>query len=515
VSYDVIIIGAGHNGLAAAAWLARAGRTVAVVERSAMVGGLAAGEEFHPGYRSAGLLHDTTGVRAAIVRELDLERFGLRLRREPPAMLLLGVRDAPILLPGDPQQRTQAIGTRMPRDAEQYARYTDFLARIAAALDPFLNGPPADLVDPAANGGWELLRRGLRLRRLGRRDMLELLRLPPLAAADWLAEWFETDWLQATLALPAVAGNFMGPRSPGSTGNLLLQACAAGPGVEGGAPALVKALEAAARAHRADIHTSANVTEILLGDTVRGVRLESGEELQAPVVAASCHPRQLFLNLVPRRALSFRLAHRIETYRSRGTTAQVLFALRAPLHPAAGAELPAASDGAFEFAHTARSLDDIERAFDAIKYRRIPERPILEIHVPSAVIPEHCPPGHAVVSVHVHFVPYDLEPGWGPEERERLGDRVQEIIGEHCGTLDVVARYVLAPPDLEARYALPGGNIHHGEHSLDQLLVRPVPECSRYGTPIPGLFLSGGGSHPGGGLTCMPGTLAARAILAA
>jgi len=280
--------------------------------------------------------------------------------------------------------------------------------------------------------------------------------------------------------------------------------------VEGGAPALVKALEAAARAHGADIYTNANVTQLLLADTVRGVRLESGEELQAPVVAASCHPRQVFLGLVPRRALSFQLAHRIESYRSRGTTAQVLFALRAPLRSAS-----TAADDAAVFAHTARNLDDIERAFDAVKYRRLPERPILEIHVPSTATPELCPPGQAVVSVHVHFVPYDLEPGWGPGERERLGDRVQEILEPHCGSREVVARCVLAPPDLEARYALPGGSIHHGEHSLDQLLVRPAPECSRYRTPVPGLFLCGGGSHPGGGLTCMPGTLAARAILAA
>ena len=507
--YDVIVIGAGHNGLTTAALLAKSGRKVLILERRKVVGGLAASEEFHPGYRNAGLLHDTTGVRRHVVEELQLEKHGLRMRGHRPDVLALGNDGESLLVRGETEPAASEIGRVSKKDEANYREYHAFIDRIRPVLRQFLDRPPMDLVNVETIGLRDALGRALRLRRLGRRDMMELLRLPPMCVADWLDERFETDLLKSALALPAVAGTFMGPRSPGSNMNLLLWEGAAGPGVVGGGPALVAALEQAARAAGAEIRTDAAVERILVDSgKVRGVAIEKGEEVRAPAVAASCDPKHTFLELLPSGAIPYRLAHRIRGFRTRGTTAQVLLALSAP--PAFAAR----NDERIEFARTGAGLLEIERAFDAVKYRTIAETPILDIHVPTIAAPDLAPQGHAVVSILVHFVPQELEPTWNEAERERLGDRVVAILERHAPgvTSKVVAGEVLVPTDLEDRYGTTGGHIHHGEHALDQLLIRPVPDCVRYATLLHGLYLCGSGSHPGGNLSCAPGSLAAAAI---
>jgi len=223
-------------------------------------------------------------------------------------------------------------------------------------------------------------------------------------------------------------------------------------------------------------------------------------------VVASCHPRTVFLDLLPPAATTFRLRERIANFRSRGTTAQVLLALDKAVELPEGAGL----------ARIAGHVDDIERAFDAVKHRRFPDAAVLEVAIPSASDPALAPAGASVVSAHL-FAPYEVDGGWTDAARDKLARRVVEVLDRHLPGLraSVVGSAVLAPPDLEARYGLVGGNLHHGEHGLDQLLVRPIPECVGYRTPVPGLFLCGAGSHPGGGLTCAPGLLAAETILAA
>ncbi len=505
--HDVIVIGAGHNGLTAAALLAKAGRRVLVVERRDRIGGLAAADEFHAGAQSAGFFADTTLVQRELLAPLELEAHGLRWRTQPAGTLALGAPGDNLYLAGDPRQAALAIGRRNARDGEQYLGYHAFLARVAPALRQFLCEPALDPTAVEAVGARELFGRAMRLRRLGRRDFLELLRLPPLSVADWLGEWFADDLLKSALALPPLASTFLGPRSPGSNALLLRQACTRGPGFEGGGPALVTALERAARSQGAEIRTDAAVARVRLGAAastaafgshVQGVLLENGESIDAPLVAASCHPAVLFLSLLPPRSLPIRLAHAIEHFRSRGTTSQVLLSLQRPIRYL-GHE-----DTDIERAQTGARLDDIEQAFDAIKYRKIAPRPVLEIQ---------SLPGPAA-SVLVHFTPHDLDRGWDASARERLGDRVVELLAEQTQGLDVVARQVLAPPDLAARYAIPGGNVHHGEHALDQMLLRPAAGCVGARTPIRGLFLSGSGTHPGGGITCLPGVLAAQSILA-
>ncbi|HEY3174241.1 MAG TPA: NAD(P)/FAD-dependent oxidoreductase [Candidatus Polarisedimenticolia bacterium] len=514
-TYDAIVIGAGHNGLTCATWLAKAGRRVLVVESRDRVGGMAASEEFHPGYRSVGLLHDTTGVRLEVVRALELARHGLKVRSCRPSILVLGDGSGGgprLLLSGVPAQAAREISRLSSLDGEAYLKYRAFLDRIGPVLRGFLDEPPVNLIDIESAGIWNLMKRALRVRRLGAKEMMELMRLPPMSVADWLGEWFETDLLKAALALDAVAGTWMGPRSPTSNMLLLMHEAAAGPGIEGGGPALAAALEKAARAAGVEILTEARVERILVdgaASPVKGVALSGGAVVSATVVAASCDPKQVLLKLLAPGTIPYRLEHRMEGFRARGTTAQVLLAVKGPVRFAG------ATDDQVEFARTGGSLVEIERAFDAVKYRRASQTPILDIHVPTVSRPELAPTGGSVVSILVHFAPYDLEGGWDDLQRRALGDRVVAILETQAPgvTAGIVRGEVLSPADIETRYGVTGGQIHHGEHALDQILIRPAPECVGYRTPVPGLYLCGGGSHPGGGLTCQPGTLAARAIL--
>jgi len=507
--YDAIVIGAGTNGLTAAAYLAKNGRRVLVVERRPVVGGLAAADEFHPGYRSAGLLHDTSRLRPWIVEGLSLPSHGLRLRETRPGVLFAAGGES-LWLPGSTEDAVREIAGRAPADAERYAEYRATLDRIGRPIVEFVDSPPLDLLRPETMNPFVLLRRALSLRRIGRSDLMELLRLPPMCVADWLDEWFDDDLLKAGLALQAVSGSYLGPRSPGSNANLLLQETTCGADVLGGGPALVDALERAARGSGVEIRTGTPVHGILIdGGGASGVRLDDDEEIHGKLVAASCDPGRSLLALLPRAAVTARLERNLRRFRCRGTTAQLLLAIDGIPEFAAG------NGSKFEFVRVAGDMTEIERAFDAVKYGRCSEQPVLEIHVPGS--DGFAPEGHAVVSVLAHFAPRALREGWNEESATRLGDRILGRVEEVAPGISarIVAREIRSPADLEEIYGLPGGQLHHGEQSLDQLLVRPSPECSRYATPIPGLFLCGSGSHPGGGLTCGPGGLAAQAMLSA
>jgi phytoene dehydrogenase-like protein len=464
-----------------------------VLERRELCGGLAASEEFHPGYRSAGLLYDTTGIRPAVVEALGLDAHGLRMRAHRPDVLALGREGESIYIDGHPGRAARDLGEISRKEGEAYGAYQDFLSRLRPALAPFLDEPPLDPVNLESNGIMALLRPALRVRRLGARHMMELLRLPAMCVADWLGEWFENELLRATLCLPALSGTFMGPWSPGSNGSLLMREAAAGPGAQGGGHQLVEALLSAARDRGAEIRTEATVESLLVeSGAVAGVSLAGGEAVSAPVVAASCDPKHLFLGLAPPGTIPKRLEHNVGGFRTRGTTAHVLLATTGPVRFAGRPDVPV------EHARTGHHVDAIERAFDVVKYDAFPEAPALEIHVPTVTHPELAPEGGSVISVLVHFVPYSLNGGWDDEARQRLGDRVVEALATHVPGLPsmLVGRRVLVPPDIESRYGT-------------------TAECVGYDTPLPGLFLCGAGSHPGGGLTCGPGALAARAIIRA
>ena len=508
-TYDVIVIGAGHNGLTASALLAKQGRRVLVLERHSIIGGLAAGEEFHPGYHTGGLLHDAGQVRARIVRHLDLESHGLEIRSQKPPVLALDPEGRGMLLGDRDHHTAKEIGFYSPADAGQYLKYRKFIRRVAGVVNRLFDQPPPAVGSTGGRTCWDLFRTGLALRRLGKTTMFQLLRVAPMSAADWLNGWFETGCLKAALANAGLGGNFMGPLSPGSAFNLLLQECAAKNHIRGGPPALIAALEKAAKSRGVEIRTEAEVSEIRVSEErATGVVLKNGEHIPAALVAASCDPRHTFLNLLPGHAVENRLKHRMQNIRGSGSTAKVNLALDRQL------EFSGRSGQKIAFARTGRHLDRIEKAFDACKNGRFSDDPVLDIHIPSASSPGLAPPGHGVVSILVHFVPYGLRPEWDQGQIEKLGDTVVATLEQYAPgvTRAIVARQVLSPVDLEARYGLFKGHILHGEHALDQLIFRPTPECARYHTPIAGLYLCGSGSHPGGGITCAPGALAASVI---
>jgi len=510
--YDAVVIGAGHNGLTAACMLARSGRKVAVFESRETPGGLAAGHEFHPGFHTGGLLTDTSAVRPAVVEKLALSSFGLVIVQGRPAVFLPHSRRKGIHLSANLGDTAEEISRYDEREAEAYLGYRAFIARIGKFMNELFLGLPADVDDLERRDFIGLLKKGLALRRLGKKDMLEVMRINLMCAADWLDEWFHLDFFKAGLVAPALYGTFTGPRSPGSNANLVLYECAANNRIEGGAPALIAALTRAAQALAVEVRTASRVARIdIARGAARGITLAGGETIEAPLVLASCHPKQTLLELIDGSLLSLETEAAIRHFRSRGTTAVVNLALKRPISYACRPELrPVYTRLA------GPSLDALEQAFDAAKYRAFSQRPVLEIHDPTADGSGKAPAGAAVASLLVHYAPFDLAGGWDEPQRQKLCDGVLAVLEEAApGTTEnVLASEVLAPPDLEARFGLSNGHIHHGEHALDQLLVRPTRDCGGYATPFAGLFLCGSGSPPGGGLTCLPGLLAARSALA-
>jgi phytoene dehydrogenase-like protein len=509
MAYDVIVIGAGQNGLACAAKLGAMGRKVLVVERRDVVGGLCAGESFHPGYSHTGIHHDSTGLRLEMVENLKLGTHGLNISPDYPEVFAPQEKGTGLLLAHNPKVAAAEIAHHSELDASRYADFRATIAKFRNIIEPLLNEPPPNIFDPGAKDLLGLLPHAIATRRLGKQDMLELMRVPPMCVADWLREYFETELLSSAMAQPAISGAWCGPWSPGTAATLLWHECTKTRGVAGGPTALISALESAAKSAGVDIRTGATVQEIKLsGGAVSGVVLADGEEILATTVASSCDPKVTFLDCLPPHAITHTLEKHIVNYRMRGTSAKVHLALSGPLTFACRPDLRP------EFIRTGEHLDDLERAFDPVKYRQLPARPMLEIFVPTIASPDLAPSGHSVASIMVHFVTHGLDGGWTDERREELGDIVIDELARYAPSVrDIqVAREVLTPVDIEQRYGVHGGHIHHGEHGLDQLLTRPAPECASYETPIAGLYLCGGGSHPGGGVSGAAGYLAAKRI---
>ena len=510
---DVVVIGAGHNGLVVALRLLRAGRKVVVVESRGDVGGLCAASEFHPGYRAPGLLHDTTGVRRDVVRGLDLARFGLEFESTAPSVLAAHSEHRGVVLHADARRSHQALELLHKGDGDAYLTWRALLSRVRGFVSGLLNRPPPPLRPRSLRDWWSMGTTALALRRLGNADMMELMRVAPMCASDWLEERFSAPLLRAALAAPAVAGAYLGPRASGSAARLLLYECVREGEVKGGPAALSDALHQAVEAAGGEIRVESQVARIAVErGRVRGVTLADGRGLEASVVVASCDPKRALLDLLEPGVLPLRVEEQVRVVRTRGTAAKVNLALDGRL------VFRERGDERHARAVVADDLDAIERAFDAAKYRRCSEAPLLDVSVPSVGAPSLAPKGKDVVSILAHGAPYDLAGGWSEAARERLGDAVVEALERVApGTKDrILARQVLSPMDIEAQYGASGGHIHHGEHAIDQLLfMRPAPSLARYQTPIRGLYLGGSGCHPGGGASCMPGALAAQAILAA
>jgi len=515
-SYDVIVVGGGHNGLVAAAYLARSRRRVLLLERRPVVGGAVATDDLAPGFQ-ASTGADVCGLlRPEILDDLNLAARGLRFLPLDPEVMALG--DEASLRIWRDIWRTQAeLMKQSPRDAEAYPRFTNFLHDFATALDPLFTMTPPNVAAPTLGEQMSLFRRALAVRRLGKKTMQQMLRMPPMPIRDFLNEWFETELLKASFAVDALIGTFQGPFSPGTAFALVPHFLPAVHGggwsfVKGGMGTLASALALAAREAGTTIRTNADVTRITSTDgRVTGVELSNGDRIAARVVASNADPKRTFLHLVDPEELSPEFLVRVRNFEMNGVVAKVNFALdRAPSFRGASEEIPA-------HFRICPSLEYLERAYDDAKYGSASAAPFLDVFVPTVMDPDLAPPGKHVVSALVQYAPYDLRPGHWDKERDKLGDKVVGLLEEHMPGFErlVVARQVLTPRDLEARFGLTEGHIYHGEMTLDQSLVlRPVPGWSQYRTPVEGLYLCGAGAHPGGGITGAPGYNAAREILA-
>ena len=508
-SYDAIVIGAGVNGLTAALTLAAAGRRVLVLERAAEIGGLAAPREFAPGFRVPGLLPDTATFRPELIAELGLEAHGLRLRDEEAAVFVPfpgGAR----LLHADPQRANHELAALSPEDGAAYAEWRHFLDTISPFIRRLLDRPPPKLDLSASAELRDLALTGWSLRRLGRQATTEVMRVMPMCVADWLSERFRSESLAATLAAPALIGSYNGPWAAGSAANLIFRECSAARSTQGGAAALVDALTSACRDKEIEIRTASQVERIVVeSGRTTGVRLASGDAIEASTIVATGNPKVTMLDLVGARYLDAGTERDLHNYRCRGTTAILLLAVDGAVEVA---ERPGETIERLRLG--AGSFNELERAFDAVKYGEVSSTPYLEIWIPSFENPSLAPEGGHVVAAIVSCAPYALRDGWTMPTREATIQAAVHRINEHIpGLRDrLTGGSLLAPADLEEQLALPGGHLLHGEPALDQLLfLRPSLHLSRYATPVDGLFLGGSGNHPGGGITGMPGRLAALA----
>lgn len=496
----IVVLGGGPNGLTAAVLLAKKGWEVTVLEAREAMGGLAQAEEFHPGYFVPGIHLDST-----LVRPWVLEALGILFARRPRSELVLPFANGQEIRLRPDAEESALLGDVPPGDREAWPHYRAFLTKVKPILERVMDRPPPGTLDSLASHvgtAWSV-------RRLGSETMNELLRVLPMSVADWLRDFPFSDRLCAGMCLPALAASYTGPLSPHSALRLLLHECLSMGEIVGGPAAVVRRLEAAAKSVGVELRTGAIATKILTGrDGVTGIRLATGEELPTRSVLSTLDPKQTFHDLIGPPWLPLVLDDTARVYRMRGITAVMRLALSGPLETRAGTKV--------EALRTGETLFDIERAWDAARYRRLAEVPVLDVRVPSVADPSLCPAGHAVVSMHVHTAPYDLLGGFGPDVRASFKEAAISALSAVCPSLRerLISAQLLTPTDLATRYRLSGGHLFHGEEAPDQFLsFRPSLVAGRYATPIPGLFLGGGGSHPGGGFHLGSGALAAQAIV--
>jgi phytoene dehydrogenase-like protein len=512
---QVIIVGAGHNALVAAFYLAKAGRKPLVLERRNVVGGCATSEDFAPGYKGATLAHTLGPLRPAIVRDMQLERRGVRFVRPDPRLVALAADGRALVFSADTARTAEAIRPFSAKDATRYPEFCGALARAGEFLSGLIDMTPPSIDAPSKGELWELFKTGRRFRALGKKESFALLRWGPMAVADLVAEWFETDLLQAAVAARAIHGTAMGPWSAG-TGAVLLLGAAIDPApggssvtAVGGPGAVTRAMADAAREAGAEIRTGAEVRQILVKDgAVSGVVLADGTEIQAGTIVSGADPRRTFLGLEPG------FMTRIRNYRVPGTVAKLNFALRGlPIFKGLAGDVAANLQGRV---HIGPGIDYLERAFDASKYGEMSSSPYLDIAFPSVHDPTMAPSGRHVMSVHMQYAPFKLRSGSWCALEQTLADTVMRTLEDYApGVTSLVEhRQVITPLALEQEYGLTGGHIHHGELALDQLFtMRPTLGWADYTTPIEGLFLCGSGTHPGNGLTGASGLNASREIL--
>lgn len=519
-NYDAIIIGGGHNGLTTAAYLAKAGKKVLVLERRHVLGGAAVTEEIYPGFKYSVCSYVVSLLRPEVIRDLELPKYDLEII--PLDSTLTPLPDGDYLYRcGDHARTRREIARHSPTDAEAYELYGQLMVQMAMGVKPLLGMIPPE---PAIWNPRDLLglaRVGGHFRALGDKLLYDLFKLMTMSSADFLDEWFDTEALKATMSASGIIGTFMGPRSPGTAYVLLHHYMGELDGAfrswgfaRGGTGTISRVIADAARHYGAEIRTEAAVKQVLVKNArASGVALVSGEEFQAKAIVSGVDPKRTFLNLVGEKNLAAEFVKQVNDFKIRGSSAKVNLALDAlPNFTAMPGDGPHLA-GAISISP---SLDYIERAYDDAKFGDFSRRPYMDIILPSMLDPTMAPPGKHVMSIFVQYAPYHLREGTWQEKREALGDAVIDTLSEYAPNLKdiILHRQVVTPWDLEQEFGLTEGNIFQGELTLDQLFfLRPVPGWAKYRTPIKNLYMCGACTHPGGGVMAASGRLAALEIL--
>ena len=518
--YDGIIIGGGHNGLVAAAYLARAGKKVVVLERRHLVGGATMTEEIFPGFKFTEFSYVVSLLRPEIIRDLKLPQHGLKILPLPSTFTPMENGDY-IAGWDDHDLTRREIYRHSPKDAEAYDEYSRRMARLAKAIKPILSIIPPNPASLHPKDLLGLLKLGQFASSLTDKELYGLAKIMTQSAADMLEEWFETDALLGTKSASGIIGTFLGPRSP-STAYVLLHhymgeidgAFRAWGFAKGGTGGIANAIANAARALGAEIRVNSTVKQVVVRNgRAAGVALDNGDEIYAKAVLSSADPFITFLKLVEAKHLPEELIQSIKKFRTRGSSGKVNLAL---------SELPnftaLPGEGALHrgAVSISPSIDYIERAYDDAKYGRFAKEPYIDMIVPSMIDPDMAPPGKHVMSCFVQYAPYDLEGGWDDAKREAFGETVISTIERYAPNIRraIIGKQVITPVDIERIAGITGGNIFHGELLLHQLFfMRPATQWSSFRTPLRGYYLAGSGAHPGGGIMGAPGKLAAETVL--
>jgi phytoene dehydrogenase-like protein len=526
VKYDAIIIGGGHNGLTCAAYLARAGRKVLVLERRHVLGGAAVTEEVIPGFKFSVASYVVSLLRPEIIRDLDLPRHGMELLPLDGTFTPMPSGDY-LWRVNDHYKTRREIARHSRLDAEAYDEYGKAMVEMGRFAKPILAMTPPDPTSLDPRGLLELLSIGKRFRAMRQHDRVNQIQLLTMSAVDFLDQWFETDVLKATMSASGIIGTFLGVRSPGTAYVLLHHYMGEIDGSfrswglsRGGTGAVSNALGAAARECGVDIRLERAVVKILTrGSRATGVVLDDGDEIAADVVVSSVDPNLTFLQFMDPKILPDDFVAAVRRYKFRGSSGKVNLALDGlpgfTCKPGVGPHLRGAIS-------ISPSVDYMEQAYDDAKYGRYSRHPYIDIVIPSLTDASVAPPGKHVMSCFVQYAPYHLkravgsgEASWD-DEREAFGDAVVNTIAEFAPNLKnlILHRQVLTPLDIERTFGLTEGNIFQGELTLEQLFfLRPVPGWAQYSTPVDRLYMCGSATHPGGGIMGAPGKNAAERIL--
>jgi phytoene dehydrogenase-like protein len=518
--YDVIVIGGGHNGLVHAAYLARAGKKVLVLERRYVLGGAAVTEEIVPGFKFSVFSYVVSLLRPEIIRDLDLPRHGLEILPLDGTLTPMPNGDH-LWRVNDHSKTRREIGRHSKLDAEAYEEFGKSMVAMCRFVKPILGMIPPDPTSLDPRDLKKLAFLGKRFQSLDAEDKYNLVQLMTMSAADFLDMWFDTDALKATMSASGIIGTFLGIRSPGTAYVLLHHYMGEIDGAfrswgfsRGGTGAISNAIGDAAREAGVEIRLEAPVSKILLKDgTAHGVVLESGEEIHANVVSSSVDPNLTFLRFIEPRELPGEFLEEVRRYKYRGSSGKVNLALDAlpefTCMPGPGRHLRGAIS-------ISPSMDYMERAYDQAKYGEFSRRPYIDMVIPTLTDPSVAPPGKHILSCFVQYAPYKLSHGTWDEQREAFGNAVIDTIAEHAPNIRniIIGKQFITPLDIERQIGLTEGNIFQGELSLEQLFfLRPVAGWARYRTPIRKLYMCGSATHPGGGIMGAPGRLAALEIL--